>query len=48
MLCATWFNTQKQFDSTIILSFDYLAAVLATFQIIGRFFHFSGHSVDVK
>ena len=48
MICYTWFNIRKQFDATIILSFDYLAAVLATFLKIGQFFKISGHSVDVK
>jgi hypothetical protein len=44
MLCDPWFNIQKQFDAAIILRFDYLTAVLATFLKIGRFFQFSGHS----
>jgi hypothetical protein len=38
MLGDTWFNIQKQFGATIILRFDYLATVLATFLKIGRFF----------
>jgi hypothetical protein len=38
MICETWFNIQKLFDATIILSFDYLAAVLATYPKIGRFY----------
>jgi hypothetical protein len=38
MICDTWFNIRKQFDATMILSFDYWAAVLATFPQIGQFF----------
>ena len=41
MVCDTWFNIRKQFDATIILSFHYSAAVLATFPKIGRFFCFN-------
>jgi hypothetical protein len=45
MVCDTLFNIQKRFDATIILSFDYLAAVWATFPKIGQFFfQISGHS----
>ncbi len=44
IICDTWFNIQKQFDATITLRFDYLAAVLVTFLIIGDFFQISGHS----
>jgi hypothetical protein len=35
MICDTWFNIQKSFDAIIILSFDSLAAVLATYPKIG-------------
>jgi hypothetical protein len=38
MNCDTWFNIRKQFDATILLSFDYWAAVWASFPQIGRFF----------
>ncbi len=38
MICETYFTFQKQFDATIILSFDNLAAILATFPKIGWFF----------
>ena len=46
LVCDTYFNIQKQFDATIILSFVKLAAVLATFLKIWRFFRISGHSVN--
>ncbi len=40
MVFHTYFKIQKQFDITIILSFDNLAAVLATFPKIGHFLKF--------
>jgi hypothetical protein len=38
MICDTWFNIQRQFDETINLSLDYLAALWATSPKIGQFF----------
>ncbi len=38
MVCDTYLNIQKLFDATILLSFDGLAEVLATFPKIGQFF----------
>jgi hypothetical protein len=38
MICDTWFNIQKLFYALIILSYDYLAAVLVTYPKIGRFY----------
>jgi len=44
MICEIYFTFQKQFDATIILSFDNLAAILAKVPKIEQFFLISGHS----
>jgi hypothetical protein len=48
MICETYFTFQKQFDATIILSFDNLAAIFGYISKNWAIFQISGHSDPIQ